>query len=335
MRRPVVSRRQALSMMGLCGFAGTVRGPAELLVNGLVDGLFAKAQAQATGQVPRNHVFVNLIGGPPRWFWDLPLSPYDGLLPMIRNPHVNTRFASGGVSAGVPEYTTTTLEVRGERLHMPSLWDSEIPTRGGGYAPMAELLPNMLMIRGVNMRMDGHPDNNERQIRPSLAGPSLNGLAADRSPRPLPAVGLPGGPTAAYKSASGVGQVTIGNYSDPLRAILQPFDRSGDSFSTGYLSRRDALDAALGQAMRALGSYARSSGAGAENLEKIRGAAEGLLKRGIGDVSAEYAQLSLKYRDLVARCTADTVQGVNDLPVDFASLRNIGGYTPQTTINEG
>ena len=334
-KKNFVSRRQAISMMGLCGAASFLKTPSELLISGLVDGVFSRAQAQATGTQPRNHIYVNLNGGPARWFWDLPLVPYAGNLPVLSNPHVNTKFSDAGISAGQPEYQTVAVTRQGVTLNMPSLWSTDIPTVGGGQVPMVNLLDNMLMIRGVNMRMDGHPDNNDKQVRPLMAAPSLGGLVADRSHRPLPAVGLPGGPNGVFKSGRGIGQVQLESYSDPLRKIMQPFSRTADALAPAYLSRRQALDAALERALASLGEYARSSGAGSESLETARKSAEALIRQGIGDVSGEYTRLLAKYSALIDRCAIDPVPGVTDKPVRYSDMIVANGFTPQTSVHEG
>lgn len=334
-KKPFVTRRQALSMIGVCGGASFLNGPVDVLLGGLVDGIFAKAQAAATGVQPRNFIYVNLNGGPARWYWDLPLRPYPSAMPILTNPHVNTRFSGTGSTAGAPEYHTLQVTRRGVTLDMPTLWGQTIPRVGGGSVAMAELLDNMLMIRGVNMRMDGHPDNNDKQVRPSAAGPSLNGLVADVSSRPLPAVGLPGGPNGAFKSGTGVGQVNLSSFSDPLRRILRPFSRASDGLTTGYLSRRQAMDTAVSSALRSLGAYAKSSGAGAESLETVRSSAESLIRQGIGDVSSEYSQLLAKYENLVRRCANDVMPGVTDRPIRHSDLIVLNGYTPQTSVQEG
>src|SRR4051794_27536616 len=100
-----LSRRQAVAMMGACGLTPALWDPMKILMNGLVDGIIAKAQADTGTVAPRNFVYVNMSGGPPRWYWDLPLIPY-GNPGFLANPGVATRFIGAGLNAGAASYET-------------------------------------------------------------------------------------------------------------------------------------------------------------------------------------------------------------------------------------
>lgn len=313
------TRRQALALMGAPCFLN----PVQVLLQGLMQGLVQKAQAIELPKAtkPRNFIYVNFSGGPARWMFDLPLKPYSNSGELVRNTHVNTRFRSDGRM----EYATTLIQRGSTSLAMPTLWNSQLPTVAGGTVPMTKLLDHMLMIRGVNLHTDGHPSNNAKQIRPLSSAPSLTGAVADTSSRkavPSVIVGPASGAGSAYKSAKGIGVVTsrLEGDTNPLTKILGPFDSSKDGVSSGYVSRREAMDAAVKSALTALGKYAESSQPGAKGLYTMRSEAESLLKTGIGDASSQYTSLLTKYQKLIKDCASATIPGVTDSAVSFSTF---------------
>jgi hypothetical protein len=308
-----VSRRQALGMMTAACAVATTFDPVKTLIQGLVDGLLNKAQAG--GAAPRNYLYIAFPSGPCRWHWDLPLCPYSGLnnpnyvYPTASlNPGLVNKFKN---ASGIDmEYGTVvvTAPQSGVRLRMPYLWSLNIPTAGGGWAPMVNLLDNMAFLRGIES-LDGHGDSQLIQLRPKPGAPSVDGAVTDQSTRAIPSLALLEAPNV-YMSGKGIGNVRVTDVSNsgtgPLGRILAPFDRASfDNYGSGYLSRRDAMEAAMSQAMETLGAAARARNPGAETLWASRSTAENYLKRGLGDVSTAYTTLYNKYSDLVARCARE------------------------------
>lgn len=312
-----LTRRQTLSLLGTCGLASLIRNPVDMLVNGMVDGIIQKAQAESGGAAPRNYLFFYLAGGPNRWVFDLPLSPNQAN-DVIRHPHVNTKF---GANLN-PVYSTVPITHNGVTLHMPSLWACNLPTVGGGTVPMAKLMDGALFLRGVNMTSDGHDINTTRQIRPTGAAPSLNGAVADAASTPIPAVATTLTPAADYKSARGVGLSNSDlSAQNPLGSVLQPFDRSQDR-SQNYLSRREAVESSVSRALDSLGAYANSTNPGAEGLFRMRHRAEKLLREGVGNTAGEYVLLRNKYRDLIRAVASSTIPGVSDRAIPYRADMN-------------
>jgi hypothetical protein len=334
------TRRQFLALMNSFAVAApSMLTPTRVLMAGLIDGICQKAMAQTAVVKPRNYVYIYLGGGPPRWCFDLPLNPYNNSQ-VVANPHILTRFQSGTTKAGPAIYQTVPVTRNGVTLQMPYLWSCQIPTSGGSFVPMADLMSNMLMMRGVNMGQDGHASNTQRQTRPLMSEPSLDGAVADMATTPLPSVNLQGGPGGVYRSRKGIGQVSSGQFystSNPIGKILAPFDRKNDGLTTGYLSRRDSLELSINAALSALGKIASSSMPGAENLYSMRSDAEKLLKTGFGDLKAEYFALYQKYAKLVSTCATSKIPGVSDKPVLYADLPmlNTKGIMNQTILSGG
>lgn len=296
-----------------------LQGPVETLLSGLVEGLVQEARAQGMAK-PRNYLHLNMPGGPCRWFYDLPFVPYASSGNFVRDEMIFTRLSNGGGA----EYDAQDISVNGVTLKMPPLWGSQIPTAQGGWVPMSLLMENMLMIRGVDMKSDGHPTLNMKLVRPLADKASLTGLVADAADTPLPAVGTsPGTPREAYKSSRGIGQIVIPELNgvrNPLTAILHPFDRSKDTLPATFLERRRALEEARNRGLSALADYANSAEPGAANLFALRGKAEKLLREGIGDIENSYQELYGKYKRLVESCKTRNAAGINDKPISFSTF---------------
>jgi len=305
-RGPLPSRRQAMAMMGSCALYPWLRRPIDVLVQALVDGVIHKAQAATGAPAPRNYIYIALPGGPCRWYWDMPLNPYADA--PNAHPMVGTRLGADGK----PAYATIlvdnnkipTLASPADFLRMPSLWGANIPTSGGGTVEMWRILANMVMIRGIDMQVDGHALNSNKQIRPLDARPSLTGLVADASSARIPAVGSVGGnsPASVYKSARGVGQVRLSStkISDPLSVILGPFNRRGGEVSSAYLGRRQAMEGVIQAALTSLSAYASSQNPGSQELFAMRHEAQNLITIGVAEVVAGFAVLKDKYMKLVS-----------------------------------
>jgi len=323
----IASRRQFLAMAGGGGVLSLYRPAGLALLSGLVDGLIAKANAQTTGVSPRNFIFVGMSGGPPRWMFDKPLTPFGGTV--AANPSVGCRFKDIGGRYSELVYESTPITQNGVTIQMPYFWTNTIPTSSGGTVPMGNLMANMMMIRGVTMGADGHNNNYLKTTRPILSNPSLDGRVADAAPTPVPAVALNGAPHQGYRSEKGIG-VTIetqiyGQYADPLTRILGPFLRSQDGLTTGYLSKRNALEGAVTTAMEALAAHAKSTQPGAENLFTIAGQAETLIKASFGNLSDQYRSLYNKYNNLIKACAATKINGITDKSVLYSDIPKISG----------
>ncbi|OQW49298.1 MAG: hypothetical protein A4S09_12345 [Proteobacteria bacterium SG_bin7] len=282
------------------------------------------------GVLPRNYVFIALRGGPPRWVFDLPLIPYkqESIIP---SPHIITRFQNSTTGA----YITAPISRAGVTLNMPYLWTQNIPTVGGGTAPMADLLQNMLMIRGVNLGSDGHSNNLFKQTRPVLDSPSLDGAVADLSRKQIPAVGLGAGNGFAYMSAKGIGMASGGSISPTqLNRILSPFDQSTDAISPTFLNNKKNLQIAVDAALDKLAVYAKSAAPGSENLFAIRSKSEELIQKGVSNIGEVYKPLFDKYMSLVRAVSLSPVAGIHDISVAIDNLPKKGdGTVPYTAID--
>lgn len=327
-----MNRREAL---GIFGVAPLALNPLEVLVGSLVSGLFNKAQAETVGKKDppaRNFVHILQFGGAPRWYFDAPLSPYENKT-SVPNQGVATGFQDHGSHLGLPVYSRSKVVRGNHELWLPSLWTSMIPTSGGGSVPMMALLDHILMIQGINLGLDGHPSNANRQNRPDPGSPSFTGLVADRSDTPIPAVQAFGG-LAVHKSLKGIGQVSVTSKTYPLGELLSPFKHA--ALNDGYMNRREAMDAVINKALGRLAQYAQSSVPGSENLFEIRHQAEALMRKPLGNLASAYSMLYLKYHGLIetALGSMGSVRGIGDKEIRTALFpTNEFGVTNFTRIS--
>lgn len=328
-----VTRRHFLSTSTAFSAGASFFSPINLLMNGLVNGIVSKAQAEANpaALLPRNYVYVCLAAAPSRFTFDYPMNPYAGTAVM---PHsaVVTRFGNQNGAATAAQYATTPVTKNGVTLQMPHLWSCQIPTAGGGWTNMSELLANMMILRGYTMLGDGHGPDREKQLRPTRSSPSLAGLVADKANTPIPAVASTTAAldSAAYASSSGVGQAATSDVTGGtgLNQLLGDFDKSKDALDATYLTRRSAMNSLVEQALKSLGKTASSRAPGADALFTMRNKAETILTQGVGNLSSAFGTLYAKYQDLILR-SADTtthpIVGVTDLKVPFNVCSNLGG----------
>jgi hypothetical protein len=307
-----MTRRQALALMGGCGIASVAKNPVDILLHGLTDGIFAKAQAES-GVSPRNFVYLALNGGPNRWVFDQLLNPYGGAI--SPNAHILTRFSGTGTNAGRPEYATSPITIAGVTLQLPWLWRTTLPIVGGGTVPMAQLATNWLAVRGVDMLADGHENNRALMLRPSGAAPSLDGQVADSSRAPLPAVAIPGFPSHVYRSRRGIG-LSFGSGNNLATSLLGGFNNTSDG-TAPHRARRDAVRLAVERGLASLGAQSAAEQPGSEALWTMRNRAEGMLRAGVGEAANEYPRLLEKYRNLIKAAFAMPIEGISDRPVPF------------------
>jgi hypothetical protein len=182
-----VSRRDFLKSTG--SLAGSSLIPSTLISNLVFQGILDKALAQVAGN-PReslNYAIINLAGGPPRWYFDLPLEANAGAgLHNPRHSFGNCFKEEGGALR--PDYRSAPFtNGASQRFHLPYLWNQTVSTSVGNFR-LADALPNALFVRGIHNLIDGHAINNQMIVSPQLTDRTILGLNSDASSRPFATV---------------------------------------------------------------------------------------------------------------------------------------------------
>lgn len=307
----MITRRNVLKTLG----SAIAWSPVQMLAGTIVNGLLTRAASAATGTRPRNYLLINMYGGPARWVFDSPLR-LNGNESLLPNPMIGTRFAAAPAPGpGTLEYASH--DVAG--FQMPHLWGFDVPRAGGGTRPMADLMGNMLVLRGFDMGLDGHSINNTRIVTPLPGGPCLNGLVADAAQASIPAINIGASPGAsAYFAPQGTGAVDIPVAHEAyLDFLFAPFAGA----DADLLRDRAHVDATVTQALAALRTASVQASPGHAPLFRDRDNAEKLLRDSIEGFHAVYADLVGKYEDLITRSVRNTrLAGLTDRPVPGLKL---------------
>ena len=296
-------------MLGTLPAAFPVNGLAQMLVNGMIQ----KAQAAAVGTPLRNYVYFSTHGAPPRWVFDLFLTPYNesGFVP---NAQVGTvGVAQGGRYTSVRYHT-----VKRQGLNVPPLWAIRVPAAGGGTRTIDPLLKDLLHIRGIDTSAPAHPAAQTRTFRPIGAAYTVTGLIADTAQGlPLKGINL-GSVNYEFEGKSG---------STPAVFPLQRKEKLGEMllnpFASGapeqFQQTKQSLSAEIDQAQGTLDAYAQSQHPGAESIRKSQADVEAIMSSAVARLLPKWEQIYKKYDSLCERSIREIrVPGVTDKPIGAA-----------------
>lgn len=310
-----LSRRKFLALTGIAGLSQLFWfDPFRQLARNIVRGA-------GQPESPRSYVQFNLYGAPSRWFFDQVLRPQDSdaFLPAAG---MYNRIFEPNATAATGSYHD--VKIRG--FNMPHLWAYDVAAAGGGTRPMADLMSHMLIIRGCDMRTNGHPLANFQQVCPSSFGPSITGLVADASDRTIPAICVGRAPAAdAYRAPGGTSLVSIPyDHPDYVSFLLEPFSRAGENVEEAANLAADALAEDLSRANPGLAP-----------LYGDQRRAQKMLKESFAKFAHSFGPLVAKYDDLFHRSLhLSPVAGVTDQPIPGARFPFTSQfrYDPQAAL---
>lgn len=309
------SRRNFLKSMGLSTGSLALHGPMQLLLQSIVQGLSSQAQAQLSGANARKYIYFIDVGAPPRWVFDLFLTPYssDGF---ISNPLVATRYKAVNGRYVSTEYATTKI---GD-LNVPWMWQFDVPRSGGGMRPMAELLNSMLQVRGLSCGNASHISAQALQFRPLGSPVTNNSFSADNSNTPIASIDFSTGPGYLYQSAKGSAPVRIGQ-GNGISQLLEAFS---DSAPNDFKQKRDTLSVSIEAVTQMMDDLAVENHPAVQALSLSRQSAASLMKKSFGNLDQTWNSLLNKYKDLISRAIdpSFSMAGLTDLPIGSNSTRD-------------
>lgn len=317
-----VSRRNFLKIMGVTTSLPLMQSPIQILIESIILGAQNKAQAETLGIIPRRYLHILQEGAPPRWTFDLFLTPYNTAA-FTPNTGLGTKYiGSGGVVTGMVYET-----ILRKGINVPTLWQFPVPAVGGGTRSMDALLDNMLQLRGINVGNPDHTASQALQFTPLGSTQSMSALSGDLSPKPFSAVNASVA-QFRYNSVASKSAVTISNSGNMISTLLNPFVRKDlGTFNTNRLALSSALDASI----TALDSVASAFHPGADAISLASKSAKDLLSSGFGNLTTVWNDLYNKYNDLIMRAIdpAQVLPGINDLKIvpngttDYQVMRTI------------
>lgn len=313
------------------GFSGTALGLSQIGTLELLFTAFVSSRVNnAIAEELKLQEFVNYIhfsfrGGPPRWQWDIPLTPHGEFEGFTPNPFCINKLDKNETEGQTFKYATTVHN----KLHVPYLWKTKIPASNGGKANMSSLLDNTIMFRGLNNTADGHSQNRIKMNQPIPGGFSLTGLAADKGSSPIPAVHY--GSAHGFKSMTGLNSVpTSGNLFTSLLDALRfqyTSNRQIDGLAFGGMAKAEASKR-LDNMIALLGSSKR--GLASAPYNDLKNAKE-LFLRDFGDLTAMYNAFRNRYTLLIQRAFAEhDLAGFDNVPLESLNNKHY-----QLSINQG
>lgn len=263
-------------------------------------------------------VQILLESAPPRWLFDLPLTPAG-----------NDKFAVGSTNSFGNKLKITGNQVdvihsswkSANGLYVPPVWSLNVP----GQTPFQSLLNHTLFVRGIDAEIDNHGLNRMRVDQPIIGGTSLTGAVSDTANHPIPGVHVASSATTfrSDKNKNVIRTNTAVSSSDnPVKRVLSPFLIGGTTFY-----RKDpGWDSAVGQALDQFDAYAASIQIPKSSLRENHDKADALVREGVSQLVSQWASIYQKYTSLVTTALAPakgTLPGYFDkaIPVNNTNQR--------------
>lgn len=286
-----LSRRQfltsATSSLGVLGVGTSA-------FNTMVESLLMKsanmAHAAPSYANEWNYIHFSLPGGPPRWYFDLALTPAGS----------GSSFKAGGFgnwlrlnSGKVESYHTSIKYNNGKRdYYIPPVWAHG----AAGFDFRKTLLPHMLMIRGMDMEINSHGISNSRQVAPIVNGLSVSGILADVSRKPMSAVTSGSASGTAFRSRKGLAAVPLPGGANPMTTLLRPFAPfpGAAHMHAGDWSRTVA------QSLDQFEVYAKNHRLAQTSQKEAYDNAIAMINSNVMDLSTKTAEAIIKYKNLIS-----------------------------------
>ncbi len=257
------------------------------------------AQAAEVAGPGYNYVNFQLPGAPPRWYFDQPLNPFNRANDIIAGTF-GTEIVKNGANYN-PVLRGHKLNFGSQEVFMPPVWN----LNSASGVPFKNLLDHTMMIRGIDMEINSHPVNRSRIVRPVNSNPSITGLVADKSNRPLAAVGHSEmDATKAYKSETG-SSVTLINSGAPVADITRPFITD--------VTKAEDLKHQIVRTVADLDGYALDNGMASMGSEKQQMAAYEMFARNLDSFNTRWATLYKKYQDIIAAEIRSPFPGITNV----------------------
>lgn len=322
-----LNRRSFLNILGASTALPLMQSPVQVLIESIILGAFQSAQAEAGNYKPRRYLHILQEGGPPRWTFDLFLTPYDTSA-FVANKSVSTKFI-GSSNYTDAQYAT----VLRKGINVPHLWQMNVPRSTGGVRPMDELLDSLLSLRGITVGNADHGAATGLQYVPLAAGQSMTALSADYAKTSIAAVNV-GTSQYQLKSLKSKSAVTIdSNGGNLLNQLLNPFIRK--STTSSFQMKRQNMGAALDAAISVLNSAAENKHLGLASSSSSLTSAKDLLSTGFGNLTTTWNNLVGKYTLLISRALdpSQTIAGINDKAVGDTPASRTAAYGLNSATN--
>lgn len=333
------SRRDFLKLMGSYSALGVNASVFNTLVDMLMGDQINKAFGANLGSFQKNSRFVYIqeYAAPERWVFDLFLDPYSSnITPGLKGNSTGTvnHQVVNAYTGDSQRYTGSTykfVDVKGVKA--PYLWGQYVGTPSG-RRPLSDLLDHLLSIRGINTGNGVHTISAAQQIQPATGGPTLTGIVADRSDRPISHVAV--NPLySPYRSDEGKARLNLGasvnGGTDLIERLKAPFNNQNLFIDTGDTDNQ--LYTKINQFEESLASsIAQNKKLDSSAEISLRGAKDVMFDK-IDSLIGNYAELKAKYVSIISNTLNIPWAGINDKPVGSTNIAGRGNdYQLNATI---
>ena len=312
-----MSRRELLRLLGMSGaMAPLASNPVLLLLESILHTFGNPALAEELEGNEKYYMGLLLRGGPPRYFFDLPLIVDPSCDVLSPNAGVITRFAQNNTATGgelIGEYAT--IDYKG--IHLPWMWNQNVPTPGGGDVPMTNIVDNALFLRGLET-FNGHALASNSMVQPLPGGVSVQSILQVNSKLPIAAVELNSGvPFVSTNGASVLSCIVkYPEYINPLKSLLEAFNLENPEGFIKEIPGESKMEKALDEVLDLLSHNIKNSSVKTKSLYQDRKNAKKLFKQGVESLLDLFDPLYQKYGDLI-KISAQTnaLEMLDDKPV--------------------
>lgn len=283
--------QDATKSLGLLGIS-------PMMSNFIIQTLASEALAANSSFTDRIYIFFALAGGPPRWMFDLPLTPNGTATRFtdhFRHPGLGTfvgmQSSNDPQAIYKPWYDSTT------KLWLPPVWGSK--PDGGSFR---NCLSNALFVRGLDLEINNHELGRLRNQSPIIGGNSIAGLLAEKTGTSFPAA-VSGSISKAFKGQQILAPVTL-DYA--VTASNNPVARATRYFA----GRGPANDEGVNQVLAEFDKYAADHDFIQPSLADSKEKADALIREGVTVFRDLWAATYAKYVEKVSNALLGSNTGL-------------------------
>lgn len=323
------SRRKFLQDSAkVLSLAGLSHGMANAVVQSIAKSAFASSASNLASN--KKYVYLSLDNAPPRWFFDIPLTP--------NNPSTDYYPKNNTIGNYINRSgSNITIENRpwkdpSSGLYLPPVWGSNPKTASGEFA---NLKNNLFFFRGVDMEIDNHPVTRLRNQAPTIGGFSIAGMFSAQTSNPIPTVvsGSIGDSFKAEKIVSPI-SVTHTGVSSTNNSIITAMN-----YVAGATPVKDSL---MKQQLNYFDSYARSNGFAHYGIKEAKDKADGMIIEGVKKFTDQWSTVYGKYTALIKEAMQNsknrdkfaTTQAIPNTRDNRMAYRDTGGIPDLAEISD-
>lgn len=282
---------QALGTLGL--------SPA--IANFVMQSIGSTAQAATQSFSDKIYLFFCFPGGPPRWFFDLPLTP-NGSTTKYTDAFSHAALGTYvGVTSGKSEVVYKPWYDSSSKKWLPPVWGSN--PAGGAFT---HALSNTLFVRGLDLEVNNHAISRYRNQSPIIGGYSIAGVLAQKTNTPIP--GISSGSIAnAFKSEKPLSptelNLTVTATTNPIKNIMSYFAGSVAQENLVFQNAFDKFD-----------SYAEKQGLFQQGLKEARERSDALVTLGVAAFNDKWPEVFARYSAKVSEALSqNNVEKILDI----------------------